>query len=241
MTGRTAWQKAFRTGHGPRAVEVLAATWHAMVARVPDSFHPRRKEPELTEMLCFHLEEIRAQHRLPGRWSNELPQGRLHEEQTRAEVRDRKRTDINYFTERDDPATNLTFEFKKLDEHSTSREKYVKDGMVRFISGEYSKGEPAALMVGILTMHSDDVVPPLLRRLNDADSRVLLGMGKLPIARPSNLFECAHCDTEHLRPAEKAPPHGTIVISHVFLGFPDLPRAKARRARRAAVQADLDG
>lgn len=241
MSERTAWQKAFRTSHGPRAVEALNSAWHQLVAQASESFHAGRKEPELTEMLCFYLEQTRADHRLPGQWMNETPQGQIVMGNAQAKVKDRKRTDIRYFTERDVPTTNLVFEFKKLSHQKPQRDKYIgTEGMLRFITGEYSKGDPVALMVGILTTHDDDSVPPLLKRLEDAAVRAQLFMGKQPICKPSGLFGCARFDTEHVRPKDKAPSHGTIVISHLFLGFPDLPRAKVPRARRAELQSALE-
>lgn len=69
--------------------------------------------------------------------------------------------------------------------HSTSREEYVKDGMVHFVSGESSKGEPAALMVGILTMDSDDVVPPLLQPVAASSSSRVTGMRTAAMTRSS--------------------------------------------------------
>lgn len=241
MSDRTAWRKAFLTNHGPRAVEALNRAWHQLVEQAPEDFHPARDEPKLTETLCFFLEQTRADDRLPGQWITETPQGQVVVGDRKAKVKLRKRTDIRYFTERDVPTTNLVFEFKKLNHQKAKRDTYVgEEGMLRFITGEYSKGEPVALMVGILTAHDDDTVPPLLRRLDEPTVRAQLYMGKQRICKPSGLFGCARFDTEHIRPKDRAPDHGTIVISHLFLGFPDLPRAKVPRARRAELQAALD-
>ena len=232
MRERTVWHKAFRASHGPQAVEALNTAWHELVAQAPTNFHSGRKEPELTETLCFYLEQTRAAHRLPGQWMNETPQGQILIENKQATVKNRKRTDIRYFTERYFPTTNLVFEFKKLDHRKPQRDNYVgEEGMLRFITGEYSRGHPVAVMVGILIEHDDDTVPPLLKQLEEAAVRSRLHMGKSPICRPSGLFACARFDTEHVRPKDRAPAHGTIVISHLFLGFPDLPRAKTSRAK----------
>lgn len=59
---------------------------------------------------------------------------------------------------------------------------------------------------------------------------------------PSKLFSGhAEFDTEHVRPQGKGPAHQTILISHLFLGFPDLPRATAKQQKRQAIHAALEG
>lgn len=109
--------------------------------------------------------------------------------------------------------------------------------MMRFITGEYSVGEPVAVMVGILTVHRDDCVPPLEVWLNSSDAKTELSIqpfGGSQTRSPSEFFGSAEFDTEHLRPAGKGPGHGTIVISHLFLDFPGLARRAVKKRRAVA-------
>jgi hypothetical protein len=227
------------------AVDALHRAWHTLVASAPKDFAPSCKEPHLTEKLCLYLMHNRAADRLTGRWSYENNQGELVVQNGTAKVVKRKRTDIKYYTNHEDPELDLIFEFKKLNHLKAQRDKYSGDeGMARFVTGEYSLGQPVALMVGILTVHQDDAVAPLMRWLNSADAKTLLHMEAVEgrhTRSPSRFFKAAHFDTEHMRPIGKGPVHGTIVISHLLLGFPDLPRSAARKERRASLQAALDG
>lgn len=160
MTPTNVWQKAFLGGQSTRAVDALHSAWQDLVTFSPETFCSTAKEPVLTEILCEQLAANRASDRLTGMWSYEVRQGRLVRSGKRAAVVDRKRTDIRYFTDSESPALDLIFEFKRID-HRASRRKYYtgEEGIMRFVTGDYSVGQPVALMVGILTVHHDDCVP----------------------------------------------------------------------------------
>lgn len=211
-------------GDATHAVATLHAAWNELVAASPATFHTGRTEPDLTEILCLYLKAIQQQSRLTGLWAYEGRQGKLIRKAGGLKVVQRKRTDIQYFSNREDPVLNLIFEFKKLGRSKSQRDKYTgAEGMLRFVTGEYSIGEPLALMVGILVEHQDDCVPPLDEWLNSEEARELLRMELVDgrqTRSPSDFFSTATFDTEHLRPRRKAPKHGTIVISHLFVGFP---------------------
>ena len=195
MTDRTAWQKAFLGGDATHAVAVMHAAWKELVAASPGTFHPKRKEPELTEMLGIHLKAIRQQTKLTGLWSYESPQGKLKRNRDGVAVVERKRTDIQYFSNREDPVLTLIFEFKKLSHSNTQRNKYTgESGVLRFVTGEYSLGEPLALMVGILVEHRDDCVPLLAAWLDTADAKSVLHLetiGGRQTRSPSRFFAAA--------------------------------------------------
>ena len=227
MTPTNVWQKAFLGGQSTRAVDALHSAWQDLVTFSPETFCSTAKEPVLTEILCEHLAANRTSDRLTGMWSYEVRQGRLVRSGKRAAVVDRKRTDIRYFTDSESPALDLIFEFKRID-HRASRRKYYtgEEGIMRFVTGDYSVGQPVALMVGILTVHHDDCVPPLEKWLNSPDGKTELQIepaGSLHARRPS-MFTTAAFDTVHSRVPAKAPAHGTIVVAHMFLGFPAVPR-----------------
>lgn len=246
MSDRTSWQRAFRSGDAPTVVRALRAAWDYLVATSPDTCRPEEPEPRLTILLGAHLHATKADHKLTGQWSYERQQGNVRRKTARGlYVVDRKRTDIQYFSNREDPVLDLVFEFKKLGHQKSHREHYVgEDGMLRFVTGEYSLRQPLAVMVGILVTHADDSLPPLTQWLNGLDAKTLLYMETIDgqqMRRPSSFFPAESLfDTEHLRPREKAPAHGTIVISHIFLGYPDLPRAPAQHTRKQALRDALE-
>lgn len=243
MIDRTAWQEAFLGSHAPTAAKALKHAWDLLVATSPDTFNAREIEPTLTKILCEQLIATKREDRLTGLWSYENPQGKLVRKGKRIGLENNRRTDIRYFTDRADPALELIFEFKRLNHQPSQRKKYTgESGMMRFITGDYSVGNPLALMVGILNVHRDDCVPPLTQWLNSAEAKAELHMetvDRKQTRNPSGFFVEAEFDTEHLRPIGKGPAHGTIVISHLFLDFPNLPRAVTKKSRRAGILVGL--
>lgn len=245
MKDRLAWRKAFLGGQAVHTVATLHAAWKFLADVSAVTFGAHVDEPSLTKLLGQYLESTKQQARLTGQWSYEVPQSKLETGPDGGLRRVKcKRTDIKYFSDRSLPALHLVFEFKYLDHRSAPRKKYMgEDGMLRFITGEYSIGDPMAIMVGIMKFHWDDCVPPLLRLLNSADAKSSLYMETTKgtqVRTPSEFFSQADFDTEHLRPTDKAPEHGTIVISHLFCGFPNPARAKTARERREALTSALD-
>lgn len=244
MIDRASWQAAFRAGDAPAVVKALCAAWRELLSISPETFRPAETEPHLTELLCEFLRATKANTKLTGQWSYEGRQANLKRMTDKGlGVVKRKRTDIQYFSNREDPPLDLVFEFKKLSHLKSQRDQYVEDGLLRFVTGEYSVGQPVALMVGILITHRDDAVPPLLRWLDSPDAKELLYLETIDgrqLRAPSRLFPAeGEFDTEHLRPVEKGPAHGTIIVSHLFVEFPNLPRAAAKRARRNHLLAEL--
>jgi hypothetical protein len=246
MSDRTSWQRAFKAGDAPTVVRALHAAWDELVASSPETFNPDEKEPRLTELLGQHLHDTKAIHKLTGQWTYERRQGQIWRKTANGlRVVKRKRTDIQYFSNREEPVLDLVFEFKKLGHQKSHREHYVgEEGMLRFVTGEYSLRQPLAAMVGILVTHADDSLPPLTQWLNGPDAKALLYMETVDgqqTRSPSSFFPAESLfDTEHLRSREKAPVHGTIVISHIFLGFPGLPHAPEQRGRRQALRDALE-
>lgn len=246
MIDRASWQEAFRAGDAATVVKAVFVTWQELLGTSPETFHPNETEPRLTELLAEFLRATKARTKLTGQWSYESRQGGLDRVTPRGlRVVKRKRTDIQYFSNREDPPLDLVFEFKKVSHVKSQRDNYVgEEGMLRFITGEYSVGQPVALMVGILVIHRDDSMPPLVRWLESAEAKSLLYIetsNGRQIRTPSDLFPAiSEFDTEHLRPRDKGPAHGTIVISHIFVEFPDLPRAQIKQLRRANLLAELE-
>lgn len=247
MADRLTWRDAFLQSDAPMVVRLLQEAWTRMATvDGPDTFRVGAREPELTELLCLHLRETKHHSKLTGFWQYETPQGEIHRFGPKGvRARNRKRTDIQYLSDRCDPPLELVFEFKKLGSSKPRRDAYSgEEGMLRFVTGEYSKRQPLAVMVGILIEHRDDCVPPLERWLDSAEAKTLLHMETVRGKNrhvPSRFFpDESLFDTEHLRPSDRAPAHGTIVISHLFVEPADVPPRKAKATRRKALLAALD-
>lgn len=234
MSAGTDWLDAFPKEEATTAVRLLCELWKELAATRAEGFTAWVSEPDLTFVLCEQLKDAaKPRARLRGRWGQESQSGVIDRRTLR--ITHRFRTDIEYFTDRYDPALRLVFEFKKLNNTQTTRGKYCGDsGMSRFVTGNYSIGDPVALMVGILMHEKTPTIAGLQQTLQLPAIREPLAMVEAKkgeyFHEPSSLFpHHAHFDTDHARDPKKASAHQTIRIAHVFLGFPDLPPAPKRR------------
>lgn len=228
MSGKdgSSWLAAFPHEDAKIAVEALCIVWAELTQVSPQTFNASRKEPELTELLCVHLSAVFKQRtRLTGQWSYERRMAKTQILRNGGmKVVQRKRTDIEYFSDRSQNTLQLVFEFKKLDHTATKRKIYVgEDGMRRFVTGDYSAGQSSALMVGILSCAEAACVVGLVKLLEGKSTRTSLRMKDQPepaVRQPSAVFpKLARFDTEHERDISLAPAHGIITISHLFLAF----------------------
>ena len=221
MTAEIDWLDAFPIRPATEAVEALCESWH-MLARLP-GFHAGKREPELTRMLKTHIEGVTARSRgLLGMWAAENVINLIDPET--AELKEERRTDIVYGWNDATTGIQLVFEFKKVDRRARSRQQYLgENGLGRFVNGMYSCKQAVAAMVGVLTDPAEKVVPALLKGLSDAGTVSALRLRPCASGRsydqPSLLFAAADFDTEHERPPEMAPAHGTIRIAHLFLAL----------------------
>jgi hypothetical protein len=220
------WLAAFPHEDARTVVTALCRVWRELTNLSAHTFHNKRREPELTELLCEQIRAVfKERTKLTGQWSYERRKGKIVKTGKKSlAVANRKRTDIEYFSDRPTPPLELIFEFKKLDHTLARRKVYAGDeGMLRFVTGDYSVKQPVAVMVGILSGTEAACVPPLKTFLEKENMRKMLKMAPSPqpcITAPSEIFDpAAHFDTIHEREPELAPPHGSITLCHVFLGF----------------------
>lgn len=239
MTAQVDWLSAFPLRPVTDAVEALCESWAELASRFKPHFNPKIKEPELTRVLKAHVESVTARRRgLLGMWTTEgvintvdFKTGRITEE---------RRTDIVYGWNDEHVGIQFVFEFKKLNGKARARRHYLgKDGLLRFVMGNYGAQQPVAAMVGILTAPFDECVPPLRDALSDAVLGPPLCLrhqtGSPPFEKPSRLFSGADFDTEHDRPTALAPAHGWIRVSHFFLRFGYAqPKAESRKKKPKA-------
>jgi hypothetical protein len=223
VTAQGDWLSAFPLRPATDAVEALCESWAELASRFKPHFNRQSKEPQLTRVLKAHVESVTARRRgLLGMWTTE---GVINTVDFKTgEITEERRTDIVYGWNHEHVGIQLVFEFKKLNGKGRARKRYLgKDGLLRFVTGNYGAQQPVAAMVGILTDAFDVCVPPLRNALLDAALGPPLCLrhetDSPPFQSPSQIFAAADFDTEHNRPSVLAPPHGWIRVSHFFLRF----------------------
>src|SRR5581483_4186543 len=166
MKGFAKWKDAFPLAQADRAVGAIVRGWNEAAARHRPAFNHTCREPELTLYLKQYVSlEVARKLGLMGFWSAEPVESPFDFEKGEKKGK-QHRVDIQYVWNSDALQLHLIFEFKKLDSKGTSRNHYVgSDGMLRFITGDYAKQNPLALMVGILMESREDCVPPLRHTL----------------------------------------------------------------------------
>ncbi|MBN1602022.1 MAG: hypothetical protein JW915_10455 [Chitinispirillaceae bacterium] len=216
------WKDAFPQDEAVIAARYLVRVWDEIVKKQPKYFKFSVREPKLTERLCGYLQNLQADSSLTGKWTYEDPQVAYNEDGT---LLYRIRKDITYFSNYSGKRLFLVFEFKKIARTKSSIDKYFgSDGVARFVEGNYSIGQPVAVMVGIVGSESDVVVKSLTDRFFCQTTQHKLKMlqedGENYLAIPSRVFpSVAIFDTKHERSSEKAPLSGAISLAHVIIGF----------------------
>ena len=222
MRRRYTWGELIPVDETRTASEFLVNTWLLISKSDPDKYAFKHYEPKLTELLHLNLNLFKADSGLTGYWVNE--NNEPYEDEN-GQIR-RTRNDIQYLSNVTSPGIEFTFEFKKLKKSSASIYKYRGvDGMYRFVKGNYSKKQPLAAMVGIIKDDPKIISEELYRSLSMPAIRSELqmvydGAGNY-IRRPSDVLKgIAVFDTEHNRPADKAPKNGTTTLAHILISCP---------------------
>lgn len=245
MSAGLEWLAAFPHAEAQRAVGAVHTSWTVLASRQRPHFNPAIPEPKLTRVLKQHAERVTArQLGLLGYWGAEGVDNDVDFES--GEITDETRTDILYAWNDEARSLRLVFEFKRVSHLAESRKKYYGvGGLMRFVTGTYSRGQAVAVMSAILIADPVETQASLKRSLQQAATAALLRMvarsDKAWLHEPSGLFpaQCAF-DTEHLRPGELGPTHRTIRVAHLFLPF-GYPVAARKRGTRDATLTALEG
>lgn len=221
MSGGLSWGNAFPSDESAIATKLLVQAWEQLSGSAGTDFKASMSEPKLTDLLCEHLKNIsEATGHLTGRWGQENPFGNI--DAVAGKRLTSYRTDIEYFSNRSTPSLRLVYEFKKIDGNNarTLTKYWGPEGMGRFIEGDYAIKQPVVLMAGIVTSSKTACVGTLKTTLASQRCEKLSWRNAVRTIEPSQSFQEAHFDTEHLRPPDKQPPTGYVRICHVFLDFP---------------------
>lgn len=222
MNAPVEWLAAFPIKPATEAVEAICQAWSELSARPRPQFNPRTKEPALTKRLKIYVENNTARHHgLLGMWAAENIIGDI--DGTTGEIMEERRVDIVYGWNDEMHELKLVFEFKRLGRQKRYRDQYLREsGLARFVTGIYSRRQPAAAMVGVLLDPESEVVPPIQKALANKDLISLLRLRMpdgTPFVEPSRLFDAAKFDTEHERDSAEASTVTYICIAHIFLSF----------------------
>lgn len=234
MTVGLAWLAAFPHAEAARAVDAVHFSWKYWATKPRKSFAVNIAEPKLTRAVRTYASDVLGrQMGLLGYWGAEGVENEIDYET--GEVLKETRTDILYAWNDEQRSMRLVFEFKKLSHTKKSRDHYLGErGLMRFVTGPYSKQQAVAVMAAILTVNSTAATGPLRRALEHRETAATLRLLKTPdgstLHSPSSLFpNLAAFDTEHVRSLDLAPTHGTIRVAHLLLefGYPmPIPRLK---------------
>ena len=176
----------------------------------------------LTKKLTVYVRDhVARRHGLLGMWTAEGTTGALN---LKTGAFEERRTDIAYGWNDEERKLDLVFEFKRLGKQKKHRDKYLgEQGLARFVTGLYSRGQPLAAMVGILLGPESDIIPPIraaLAKKPTADAlRLRTTPTGSPFYEPATILPKATFETEHERDKQLAPPHGHIRVAHFFWAF----------------------
>lgn len=213
------WTAAFPLNQAQDAADVVFDAWRELSSRYLPHFNRQTSEPKLTKIIAARATALGADRRVQGAWLPEVVIPVLDE--TGTKIAEERRTDILYVWNNDHLTIQIIFEFKLLKRGFATV--YIgPKGMDRFVTGAYSKGQPIALMVGMVLNDRLDAVNRISDALRGAASKLCMvpQADGTYFSRPSIISpELAEFDTVHTRPAHLAPAHGTITVSHVLLNF----------------------
>ena len=222
MDAASDWRSAFPLQSAVAASEALLQAWDDLASPPRLWFNPKTREPALTKRLKVYVQDhVARQHGLLGMWAAEDTIGDLN---LTTGVFKERRTDIVYGWNDDVSKFELVFEFKRLGKQKRYRDQYLgEQGLARFVTGIYGRGQAMAAMVGILLAPEPNIVPPIQAALSEKDVAAGLKLrdsarGR-PYSEPSTLFPKASFDTEHYRDEALAPSHGYIRVAHFFVCF----------------------
>ncbi len=221
MNVRDAWRSAFPQQSAREVVAYVVNMWDKLAAKTGEHFGWHLNEPDITKRFKQRLEDGSDAAGFTGAWMAEnVSMGFARN----GAPRNVNRTDIVYFSDREQPTLRLTFEFKKLKDHPDSRKAYYGgNGMGRFLRGIYSPKHPFGIMVAIIENGADQTcVNKLKQRMRDPEINTLVdyipdeGTGEWLREPSREMPNLADFDTQHIR-ADRA--FQSFVFSHLVLPF----------------------
>ena len=210
MGDPTAWLPQFRNLED-QVFEALVLAWPVCIAPLQSKKNEMTHEDHITNHLVQSL--IRTK-KLPGRI---IPQYSLLIEDAAGNVRMSSHIDF-VITIGDDEDVYLACECKRLNVPYKSGTKglvgeYVKEGLMRFVTGQYSNGLPHAMMLGyVMNAKSDHALRGIKRAINvrQIQTRLQSQIDVPPLSGHPLRLETTHsCSPGH-----------SIEVRHTLLAWP---------------------
>jgi hypothetical protein len=170
----------------------------------------KRREPQLTQALAAHLRvrQDAGQQPISGDFFGELAEYVLDSSGLPKCI---ARTDIEW---RLYGVVSFVVEFKVLDGKKTRRDKYLQDGVMRFVVGRYASKASNGAMFGLLREKAGKDPALILAEMN-ASLAGLQCAGTMNISGASP--QVAGFDSDHSRHAPHVTPFRLV---HIFVGLP---------------------
>ena len=178
MTAGLDWIAAFPLAEAVKAVEAVKRSWAHWAMRRREHFHPGIPEPKLTRVIRKHASAVTGRELgLLGYWGAEPVENEVDPDS--GKITEETRSDILYAWNDDSRAMQLVFEFKKLTHTESSRKYYLgENGLLRFVTGRYSRQQAVAVMVGIINSPREVIDRGLRRSLQTPGQIAVLQMLK---------------------------------------------------------------
>jgi hypothetical protein len=196
----------------PILLKYVHDAWHAYATTYKDSSpsFQRRKEPQLTNALAAYLRQIQGEGHQPfrGDFFGELSDYILDGAGLPKCI---ARTDIEW---RLYGVTGFIIEFKILDGKASRRRRYLFDGVMRFVVGQYSGTARAGAMFALLRKKASGDPKLLLSEIvHNSTALQCAGVKKLSELVPTiAAFDSAH---------DRNSPHVTpFHLAHIFVSLP---------------------
>ena len=205
-----AWLAHFRDLE-ERMIEAIEIAWPLCIAPLQSKKNQMTHEDHITSQLVVRL---RQGKKLPGRIEYQYS---LLDEAADQTAFISGNIDL-VLTIGDDEDVYLACECKRLNVPYESRPRslageYVEDGLMRFVTGQYSNGLPLAMMLGyVMNALTDRAEKSVKRAMNSRKATIRLQTQRntsLIAGRPVRFFS-THVSTSG----------GAIEISHTLLGWP---------------------
>ncbi len=210
------WRLAFKDRESSRVIAYMQRIWRELADAGQKGIDPSKKEPVITKFFGAALDDRKAEDGLESDFLYEVL--RAKPDYAQGKLVRAHRTDIEYRT-LDSERALLVFEFKKLTPQAKSRAAYLhKDGMLRFISGNYKNSEPVAFMAGLIHTEPDKSIAALKAAMEKTKAvaalKIVPKTGQA-IREPSEKFPGqAKFDTAHFREVEGS--ISILFLSHMF-------------------------
>jgi hypothetical protein len=165
----SAWVESFRNIH-IQLVEIVSVVWPSCA----DRFNPQSEENKITDQLALMLQRHPDSRK---RWLIE-PQHKLLDSDSSGDVVTKGFIDFALFFTLDQE-TYIAYECKRLNVHfpsgfQTLADKYVDEGVMRYVSAQYAQGLPFGVMIGyVLDSDTPKALNAVKRQIKNKTSKLL--------------------------------------------------------------------